>query len=51
MIKLLLSYKTFELGIGSKVVFHRDIIVYNNLYRDKFINLIFLIYLSSLDRQ
>jgi len=51
MIKLLLSRKTFKLGIRSKVVFHLDIIVYNNLYRDKFINLFFLVYLSSLGRQ
>jgi hypothetical protein len=44
MIKLSLRHKTFKLYIGGKVVFHHDIIVYNNLYRDKFV-ILFLIYL------
>lgn len=50
MVKLLLSHKTFELDIEGKVVFHRGIIVYDNLYRNKFI-VLFFIYLFSLYRQ
>jgi hypothetical protein len=50
IIKLFLSSRTFKQYIGGKVVFHHDIIVYNNLYRDKFV-ILFLVYLFSLYRE